>query len=384
MRAFPMSHKDETGLVYADNAATTRLSEHAYESMLPYIIEDYGNPSQPYAFSRNAKRAIRTARETVARCINAEPDEILFTSGGTESDNWAIKGFALRDASQKVLVTSEIEHHAVLNSVDAMRDIGHFVHLLPVDSAGMINLSAIKGIDFGNNGLLSVMFASNEIGTIQPIKQACDCAHHCGAYFHTDAVQAVGHVPIDVKELGVDMLSASAHKFNGPRGIGFLYIKKGTPISAYASGGAQEMGLRAGTENTPAIVGLAAALEENCNRMDATATKLRGLEDVLVSQLKAANIDFRRNGLNQLPGLLSLSFRNASGEMLLHRLDLMKIYVSTGSACDGSNTQISHVLKAIGLEDDYALGTIRVSLGRDSTFNDVNRIVSGIIKILKM
>ena len=379
-----MSHKDETGLVYADNAATTRLSEHAYESMLPYIIEDYGNPSQPYAFSRNAKRAIRTARETVARCINAEPDEILFTSGGTESDNWAIKGFALRDASQKVLVTSEIEHHAVLNSVDAMRDIGHFVHLLPVDSAGMINLSAIKGIDFGNNGLLSVMFASNEIGTIQPIKQACDCAHHCGAYFHTDAVQAVGHVPIDVKELGVDMLSASAHKFNGPRGIGFLYIKKGTPISAYASGGAQEMGLRAGTENTPAIVGLAAALEENCNRMDATATKLRGLEDVLVSQLKAANIDFRRNGLNQLPGLLSLSFRNASGEMLLHRLDLMRIYVSTGSACDGSNTQISHVLKAIGLEDDYALGTIRVSVGRDSTFNDVNRIVSGIIKILKM
>lgn len=379
-----MSHKDETGLVYADNAATTRLSEHAYESMLPYIIKDYGNPSQPYAFSRNAKRAIRTARETVARCINAEPDEILFTSGGTESDNWAIKGFALRDASQKVLVTSEIEHHAVLNSVDAMRDIGHFVHLLPVDSAGMINLSAIKGIDFGNNGLLSVMFASNEIGTIQPIKQACDCAHHCGAYFHTDAVQAVGHVPIDVKELGVDMLSASAHKFNGPKGIGFLYIKKGTPISAYASGGAQEMGLRAGTENTPAIVGLAAALEENCNRMDVTATKLRGLEDVLVSQLKAANIDFRRNGLNQLPGLLSLSFRNASGEMLLHRLDLMKIYVSTGSACDGSNTQISHVLKAIGLEDDYALGTIRVSLGRDSTFNDVNRIVSGIIKILKM
>lgn len=377
-----MSFKDEARAVYADNAATTRLSEHAYESMLPYIVEDFGNPSQPYTFSRRTKRAVREAREIVARCINAEPDEIFFTSGGTESDNWAIKGFALRDASQKVLAASEIEHHAVLNSVDAMRGIGHYAHLLPVDCDGMIELTAIEAIDFGDNGLLSVMFANNEIGTMQPIAQACNCAHHRGAYFHTDAVQAVGHVPIDVKELDVDMLSASAHKFNGPRGIGFLYIKKGTPISAYANGGAQEMGLRAGTENTAAIVGLAAALEENCSQMDVTAAKLRGLEDVLILQLKAANLDFRRNGLDQLPGLLSLSFRNASGEMLLHRLDLMKIYVSTGSACDGSNTQISHVLKAIALEDEYALGTIRVSLGRESTPDDVNRIASGIIKIL--
>ncbi len=367
--------------IYADNAATTRLSERAFESMLPFMLEDFGNPSQPYAFSRSTKRAVRSAREAVARCINAEPDEIFFTSGGTESDNWAIKGFALRDASQKVLTTSEIEHHAVLNSIDAMRVIGHRTHLLPVDSDGTLDLSAVERVDFGDNGLMSLMFANNEIGTLQPVKQTCDIAHDRGAYFHTDAVQAVGHVPIDVKDLGVDMLSASAHKFNGPRGIGFLYVKNGTPLSSYASGGAQEMGKRAGTENTAAIVGLATALEQNCGKMSETAARLRDLEDELLSQLDAAHLDFRRNGTNQLPGLLSLSFCNASGEMMLHRLDLMKICVSTGSACDGANTQISHVLKAIGLEDDYALGTIRISLGRDSTSDDVSRIAASIIKI---
>ena len=384
MRAVPMNPNVATGAIYADNAATTRLSERAYESMLPFMREDFGNPSQPYAFARSTKRAIRAARETVARCVNAEPNEIFFTSGGTESDNWAIKGFALRDASQKVLATSEIEHHAVLNSVDAMRVIGHRTHLLSVDTDGTLDLAAAEGVDFGGNGLLSLMFANNEIGTLQPVKQACDIAHNRGAYFHTDAVQAVGHVPIDVKELGVDMLSASAHKFNGPRGIGFLYVKNGTLLSSYASGGAQEMGHRAGTENTAAIVGLATALEENCGQMSENAARLRSLEDELLSRLGAAQLDFRRNGTNQLPGLLSLSFRNASGEMLLHRLDLMKICVSTGSACDGANTQISHVLKAIDIKDDYALGTIRVSLGRDSTSKDARSIAAGIIKILSM
>ncbi|RDC28246.1 cysteine desulfurase NifS [Eggerthella lenta] len=369
-------------MVYADNAATTRLSQRAYESMLPFLRDNFGNPSQPYAFSRDARRAIKTAREAVAQHINAEPEEIYFTSGGTESDNWAIKGFSLRDATTKVLATSQIEHHAVLNSVESMGVIGHRIHLLPVDSGGTVDLSAAEKIDFGDNGLMSLMFANNEIGTMQPIKQACDFAHEQGAFFHTDAVQAVGHVPINVKDLGVDMLSASAHKFNGPRGIGFLYVKKGTPLSAYASGGAQEMGLRAGTENTAAIVGLAAALEENCSQMNAAATKLYELEKALVSHLTLKQLIFRRNGINQLPGLLSLSFYNASGEMLLHRLDLMKVYVSTGSACDGSTTQISHVLKAIGLEEKYALGTIRISLGPSSTFSDVCKIADSILKIL--
>ncbi len=377
-----MTSNDTPEMVYADNAATTRLSQRAYESMLPFLRDNFGNPSQPYAFSRDARRAIKTAREAVAQHINAEPEEIYFTSGGTESDNWAIKGFSLRDATTKVLATSQIEHHAVLNSVESMGVIGHRIHLLPVDSGGTVDLSAAEKIDFGDNGLMSLMFANNEIGTMQPIKQACDFAHEQGAFFHTDAVQAVGHVPINVKDLGVDMLSASAHKFNGPRGIGFLYVKKGTPLSAYASGGAQEMGLRAGTENTAAIVGLAAALEENCSQMNAAATILYELEKALVSHLTLKQLIFRRNGINQLPGLLSLSFYNASGEMLLHRLDLMKVYVSTGSACDGSTTQISHVLKAIGLEEKYALGTIRISLGPSSTFSDVCKIADSILKIL--
>lgn len=377
-----MTSNDTPEMVYADNAATTRLSQRAYESMLPFLRDNFGNPSQPYAFSRDARRAIKTAREAVAQHINSEPEEIYFTSGGTESDNWAIKGFSLRDATTKVLATSQIEHHAVLNSVESMGVIGHRIHLLPVDSGGTVDLSAAEKIDFGDNGLMSLMFANNEIGTMQPIKQACDFAHEQGAFFHTDAVQAVGHVPINVKDLGVDMLSASAHKFNGPRGIGFLYVKKGTPLSAYASGGAQEMGLRAGTENTAAIVGLAAALEENCSQMNAAATKLYELEKALVSHLTLKQLIFRRNGINQLPGLLSLSFYNASGEMLLHRLDLMKVYVSTGSACDGSTTQISHVLKAIGLEEKYALGTIRISLGPSSTFSDVCKIADSILKIL--
>lgn len=377
-----MTSNDTPEMVYADNAATTRLSQRAYESMLPFLRDNFGNPSQPYAFSRDARRAIKTAREAVAQHINAEPEEIYFTSGGTESDNWAIKGFSLRDATTKVLATSQIEHHAVLNSVESMGVIGHRIHLLPVDSGGTVDLSAAEKTDFGDNGLMSLMFANNEIGTMQPIKQACDFAHEQGAFFHTDAVQAVGHVPINVKDLGVDMLSASAHKFNGPRGIGFLYVKKGTPLSAYASGGAQEMGLRAGTENTAAIVGLAAALEENCSQMNAAATKLYELEKALVSHLTLKQLIFRRNGINQLPGLLSLSFYNASGEMLLHRLDLMKVYVSTGSACDGSTTQISHVLKAIGLEEKYALGTIRISLGPSSTFSDVCKIADSILKIL--
>lgn len=377
-----MTSNDTPEMVYADNAATTRLSQRAYESMLPFLRDNFGNPSQPYAFSRDARRAIKTAREAVAQHINAEPEEIYFTSGGTESDNWAIKGFSLRDATTKVLATSQIEHHAVLNSVESMGVIGHRIHLLPVDSGGTVDLSAAEKIDFGDNGLMSLMFANNEIGTMQPIKQACDFAHEQGAFFHTDAVQAVGHVPINVKDLGVDMLSASAHKFNGPRGIGFLYVKKGTPLSAYASGGAQEMGLRAGTENTAAIVGLAAALEENCSQMNAAATKLYELEKALVSHLTLKQLIFRRNGINQLPGLLSLSFYNASGEMLLHRLDLMKVYVSTGSACDGSTTQISHVLKAIGLEEKYALGTIRISLGPSSTFSDVCKTADSILKIL--
>ena len=368
--------------VYADNAATTQLSRAAYEQMLPFLVDNYGNPSQPYSFSRAAKKAIRKAREIVAVCINAEPEEIVFTSGGTESDNMAVKGFALRDQEHKLLITSSIEHHAVLNSCRAMELIGHDVELLPVTVTGIIEPSSLEEVDIAGNSLVTCMFANNEIGTIQPIEQLCNASHEHGAIFHTDAVQAVGHVPIDVKTLSIDMLSASAHKFHGPRGVGFLYVRKGIRISPYVSGGAQEKKLRGGTENTAGIVGMAAALRESCEKLDSTTRLLRKRENELLSRLQEADLDFVRNGQNQLPGLLSLSFRNASGEMLLHRLDLMRIYVSTGSACDGSNVQKSHVLKAIGLSDDYALGTIRLSFGRDITSQDVEYIAASIIRIL--
>ena len=383
MRAVSMTGRSHQ-VIYADSAATTRLSATAYEAMRPFLLEEYGNPSQPYGLSRAPRRVLREARETVAACIGADPDEGVFTSGGTESDNWAIKGFALSDVRPKVLVASAIEHHAVLRSCEAMKRLGHRVDLLPVDTHGRIvgdsidELRAVAG-----SSLVSCMFANNEIGTIQPVTKLCDRAHAAGALFHTDAVQAVGHVPIDVHALGVDFLSASGHKFNGPRGTGFLYIRKGLSLVPYLDGGAQEAARRAGTENVAGIVGMAAALKENCADMAANADRLKGLEQGLLDDLRHAGLEFRRNGANQLPGLLSLSFPGVSGEILLHRLDLMGVCISTGSACDGVKTQVSHVLRAIGLDDRLARGTIRVSLGKDTTEDDVHTIASCLIKVIE-
>ena len=382
MCTVPMSSVSKNSYIYADNAATTQLSVMAYASMTSFLVDEYGNPSQPYAFSRPVKRALREARESIASCINADPGEIVFTSGGTESDNWAIKGFALRDDMMREIVTSEIEHHAVLDSCKAMSAIGHRVAVLPVSRTGVIALDALREMSLGDGSLVSCMYANNEIGTIQPIGELCDIAHSKGAIFHTDAVQAVGHVEIDVKAMGVDMLSASAHKFNGPKGIGFLYIKDGTPLAPYANGGAQEMGRRAGTENVASIVAMAVALKENCDAIEANAVRLGRLERLLLDDLAALGVPYRRNGENQLPGLMSLSFAGASGEMLLHRLDLMKIAVSTGSACDGANTRVSHVLKAIGLPEAEAKETVRISLGKHNGEGDVRAIATALGKIL--
>lgn len=369
-------------LVYADNAATTRLSEKAREVMQPYLSDVYGNPSQPYSFSRATKKALNEARELIAECINSSPEEIVFTSGGTESDNFAIKGFALGDARPKTVITSPIEHHAVLNSCTAMQVIGHTLRYLCVSDKGVIDVESLRGQRFENNSLVSCMFANNEIGTIQPVPRLCEIAHERGAIFHTDAVQAVGHVEIDVKSLGVDMLSASAHKFNGPRGVGFLYVKGGTKIAPYASGGSQESGRRAGTENVAGIVGMSAALKENCDEIAINQIHLRGLEAAFESELRSLGIQYHRNGVDQLPGLLSLSFPGKSGEALLHRLDLMGILVSTGSACNGSSTEVSHVLNAICLSDELAKGTIRISFGKDNTLRDVFNIATALAKIL--
>ena len=367
--------------VYADNAATTRLSNKAFESMLPYLQNEYGNASQLYSFARLPKKALKEARQVIANCIGAQPSEIFFTSCGTESDNWVINGAVQQHLP---IVTSSIEHHAILRPCESAKRCGCSVSLLPVTKEGIVLSSSVKEVVHSSCGLLSVMYANNEIGTIQPIKELATIAHENGWLMHTDAVQAMGHTRINVRELGVDMLSASAHKFNGPKGIGFLYIKEGVNWPALIKGGTQENGLRAGTENVASIVGMATALEENVISICENESHLAHLEEILISNLSRSGIVFYRNGAeNHIRGNVSLSFPNRSGESIMHRLDLKGICVSTGSACDSKETQISHVLKAIGLEEMLAKGTIRISLSKYNTEHDMMKIVQVLVGILK-
>ena len=369
--------------IYADNAATTQLDMDAFEAMKPYLLGEYGNASQPYSFARTAKKALKNSRETIAQCIGAEPEEIFFTSGGTESNNWAIKGTAFSGSTKHAFITSVIEHHAILRPCADIESMGYPVSYLPVDCTGTVDVGTLSEYINSDTRLVSIMTANNEIGSIQDISALAAIAHSCGAIFHTDAVQAVGHIEIDVNLLGVDMLSASAHKFNGPKGIGFLYVRKGTPLMPYASGGGQEHHMRAGTENVASIVGMATALKKNVAAMKDTASHLALLENRLLVGLSNANIRFSRNGSKvHIPGNLSLSFPGYSGEALLHRLDLMGICVSTGSACNSAETQVSHVLKAIGLDKEKAKGTIRLSFGRNNSQSDIDVIIGALRKIL--
>lgn len=370
--------------IYADNAATTKLDNEAFEAMIPWLTEEYGNASQPYAFARKPRKALLDARATIAKCINALPEEIYFTSGGTESDNWAIKGSAFPDLEKRATITSAIEHHAILNACAAIERLGYPVAYVYPQKDGVITSRALSSIITDRTRLVSIMFSNNEIGTVNPIKELAQVAHDHGAIFHTDAVQTVGHVAIDVQKLGIDTLSASAHKFNGPKGIGFLYIKKGTPIARFNDGGAQEFGMRAGTENVAAIVGMAAALKANTEMIDKTRDFLISLESLLINELNAKKIDYLRNGSqNHIPGNISLSFKGCDGEAILHRMDLKGISISTGSACDSVNTQISHVISAIGVPEEYAQGTVRISLGKYNTEDDVLNIAQALSEIVK-
>ena len=371
-------------LIYADNAATTKLDPKAFEEMKPWLMDEYGNASQPYLFSRKPREALRQARAIIASCISADPEEIYFTSGGTESDNWALKGTMYVNGDHRGLVTSQVEHHAVLHSAAAIERMGYPVTYLPVDPECMVSPTVLNDVIADNIKLVSVMLSNNEVGTIQPIKELASIAHANKALFHTDAVQAVGHIKIDIKELDVDMMSASAHKFNGPKGIGFLYVRKGINLLPFNDGGAQEFGMRAGTENIASIVGMANALKHNCDLLEAHQKHLTCLEEELLKGLRKGGLDFIRNGsTHHVPGNVSLSFKGADGEMLLHRLDLMGICVSTGSACDSKNTQISHVLKAMGIPEEYARGTIRISLGKDNTLEEVQTIIRSIQRVLR-
>lgn len=366
-------------LIYADNAATTQLDTEAFEAMKPYMLHEFGNPSQKYAFSRPAREAIRNARAMIANCIGARPEEIVFTSGGTESDNWAVKS---RKSDERI-ITSAFEHHAILNSCVAFEAIGGSVKYIRPTKDGTITPESLEAALTETTGLASIMLANNELGTIQPIRELSEISHKHGIPFHTDAVQAVGHIPVDVDELGIDMLSASAHKFHGPKGIGFLYIRKGTHMAPLVSGGTQEGGYRAGTENVPAIVGMAAALKKSCDGIHRFTAHINSLENLLLADLSTAEVHFIRNGgTNTLPGLISLSFPGKDGEAIMHRLDLFGVSVSTGSACDSHNTEISHVLRAINLDNEFAKGTIRISLGRNNTVQDAHEIALALIKVL--
>lgn len=372
-------------LIYADNAATTALAPEALETMMPYLTTEYGNASQLYPFSRKARKAVENARAQIATCIGAAPDEILFTSCGTESNNWVLKSLALHPLIPKNVITSRIEHHAILNTCKRLEQYGRVCRYLSVSPQAVVDAKELEmflnsDMEFG---LVSLMFANNEVGSIQPIQEVCAIAHRYHALFHTDAVQAVGHLPLDVHKLGLDFLSASAHKFNGPKGIGFLYKKRDIDLNPYIDGGSQEYGMRAGTENVAAIVGMAKALELNCTRMQQVTRHLSYLEDLLFSLLRERRIPYVRNGASaHMPGNISLSFIGYEGEVLLHRLALKGICVSTGSACDSQSTQLSHVLRAMRMSEEQALGTIRISLGPQNTENDVRVIASELQQIL--
>ena len=375
--------------IYADNAATTPLDGDAYKAMIEIFQNEYGNPSQPYSLSRVSKKLIAEARETIASCINASPNEVYFTSGGTESDNWALKGVAFCNPT-KVIITSQIEHHAILRTGKFLEKQKFPVVYLPVTSDGTILPKTLKEHIANTTTLVSIMLANNEIGSIQPIKELAEIAHSHNALFHTDAVQAVGHIPVDVKEFNVDMMSASAHKFNGPKGIGFLYIKHGTVLEAFMHGGNQEFSLRAGTENVALIVGMAIALKKNINNLT-RPNNLYNEEQFLISKLQQNGLvlgeDFLWNGNHEigkhLPGIINLSFKGKDGESIMHRLDLKGIMISTGAACDSVNTQVSHVIKAINVPNDFAKGTVRISFNQETCHADVETIVNALLSILK-
>lgn len=370
--------------IYADHAATTALSPAAYEAMQPWLQDKYGNPSTLYSLARDPRKAVAHSREVIAAAINADPSEIFFTSGGTEADNWALKGTMFQHNRGKGVITSAIEHHAILHSCAALERMGYAVNTLRVDQMGIVQAEALQSALTDDILLVSIMLANNEIGTVEPVAQLAEIAHQGGVLFHTDAVQAIGHIPVDVRALQMDILSASAHKFNGPKGIGFLYVRKGVHLLPLLDGGGQEHGMRAGTENVAGIVGMAIALHEHVEHLAQETEYLKALSGRLIDQLRSRGLDFRTNGShNRIPGSLSLSFKNADGEMLLHRLDLMGTAVATGSACNSKDTVLSHVIRAIKVPQEYAHGTIRITLGMDNTTEQVDKIAQQIATILK-
>ncbi len=367
--------------IYLDNAATTAVLPEVADAMRPYLTEIYGNPSSLYSIGQKGKRALEGSRNEVASAIEAEPEGIIFTSGGTESDNLAIKGFAYANSDRgRHLVTSPIEHHAVLNVFHELEKQGFEVSYLPVDRYGMVDPEAVKKIIRPDTILISIMLANNEIGTIEPLKEITALAHERGIAVHTDAVQAVGKIPVSVKELGVDMLSLTAHKIYGPKGTGALYKREGIKLAPLFEGGHQEKILRPGTENIPGVVGLATALRLATGNLDTEAAKISALRDRLESGIlsRIDNVTLNGHPQQRVPNISSLNFAFLEGEALLLALDTRGIAVSTASACSADSDEPSHVLTAIGLDPVTARGTLRFSLGINNNSEEIDYVIDAV------
>ena len=373
--------------IYADNAATTQVSHRVLQQMLPWLSQHYGNPSSIYGIGREARGAVEDARPQLAQALTAQPSEIFFTACGTESDNWAIKGVAhaLAAKGKKHIITSAIEHHAVLHTCKALEKEGFTVTYLPVDRDGLVSVADVEKAITRETALVSIMFANNEIGTIQPVAEIGAACRSRGVPFHTDAVQAVGHLPIDVEALNIDLLSLSAHKFHGPKGVGALYIRKGCPFPAtLREGGGQERGRRAGTENVAGIVGMGAAIVEALEGLPEKTARVQAMRDRLIGALtKLPKTHLNGHPHRRLPGNCNISFEGVEGESLLLLLDNRDICASSGSACTSGSLDPSHVLLAIGLPHEVAHGSLRLSLGDLNTPDQVEEIITGVTQVVE-
>ena len=372
-------------LLYLDNAATTKTAPEVVEAMLPYFTEKFGNPSSVYGFAANNKNKLTEARETIAGALGAKPEEIYFTAGGSESDNWALKCTAeAYGVHGGHIITTKIEHHAILHTCKYLQNRGYDVTYLDVDENGLVDLNTLEAAVRPDTFLISIMFANNEIGTIEPIKEIGEIAHRYGILFHTDAVQAFGQIPIHVDEMNIDMLSASGHKFNGPKGIGFLYIKKGLKLKSFIHGGQQERGRRAGTENVPGIVGIAKACEIAMAEMEERMKKETELRDYLIERILKEIPYTRLNGHSKkrLPNNVNISFQFVEGESILIMLDMAGICASSGSACTSGSVDPSHVLLAIGLPHEIAHGSLRLTIGYENTKEEMDTVVDNLKRII--
>lgn len=371
--------------VYADNAATTSVSKTALDAMIPYLTTQYGNPSSLYSFAQKAKEALEEARKTVADIIGAEPKEIYFTSGGSEADNQAIVSMAKFGAikGKKHLISTKFEHHAVLHTLKQLEKQGFEVTLLDVHEDGVVRLEDVEAAIREDTALVTIMFANNEIGTVQPIKEIGELCRSKGIPFHTDAVQAAGHMPINVKEMNIDLLSMSGHKFHAPKGVGVLYAKRGMPLFNIIEGGAQERGKRAGTENIPGIVALAAALKESVDNMEANTAKIIPMRDKLFAELsKIPHSEINGSLEHHVPGTVNMCFEGIEGESLLLMLDAKGICASSGSACTSGSLDPSHVLLSIGLPHEVAHGSLRLSIGEYNTMEEIDYIIKVVPEVV--